>query len=64
MIVSSFDVVLFNWQEKFNVKMTSLNPMYTFFSNLAHLFITFVRQKYVKFNNFHQPVLKLLASKG
>ena len=24
----------------------------------------FVRQKYMKFKNFHRPVLKLLASKG
>ena len=41
----------------------SLKLVYKFFSNLAHLFIMFVRQKYVKFKNFYRPALKLLASK-
>ena len=42
----------------------SMNPMYRIFSNLAHVFIMFVSKKYIKFKNFHRPVLKLLASKG
>ena len=37
----------------------SLKPTYRLFSNLAHLFIIFVRQKYIKLKKFHRPVFEL-----